>query len=129
VEIRELRPFVAVAEEGGFSAAARALHLSQSALSQTVQHRRDDHRTLRAGLPLGLPASLLPALLEQLRDAFPLTRVDVSHDSSAAQLAALREGELEVALVREHPADPVFGAVLAVEEDLASSSRPAAPAN
>jgi len=165
VEIRELRAFVAVAEEGSFSAAARVLHLSQSALSQTVQslERRlgvqllQRHSTgvtiteagttllrearvllaqhdralaavtgpnaagpgtLRVGLPLELPASLLPGVLEQLRDAFPLTRVDVSHDSSAAQLAALREGELDVALVREHPADPAFGTVLALEEDL-----------
>jgi DNA-binding transcriptional LysR family regulator len=37
VEIREMCAFVVVAEEGGLSAAARWLRLSQSALSQVVQ--------------------------------------------------------------------------------------------
>lgn len=36
MEFRELRAFVAVAEEGSFSAAARRVHVSQPALSQTV---------------------------------------------------------------------------------------------
>lgn len=36
MELRELKSFVAVVEESGMSAAARRLHVSQSALSQTI---------------------------------------------------------------------------------------------
>jgi DNA-binding transcriptional LysR family regulator len=38
MELRELMAFVAVVEEGGMSAAARRLHLSQPAISQTIQN-------------------------------------------------------------------------------------------
>jgi DNA-binding transcriptional LysR family regulator len=37
MEIREMRAFVTVVDAGSLSAAARELHLSQSALSQTVR--------------------------------------------------------------------------------------------
>jgi hypothetical protein len=42
----------------------------------------------------------------------------VLHSSSAAQLSALRAGELDVALVRDRPADSRLDAVLAVEESM-----------
>jgi molybdate transport repressor ModE-like protein len=165
VEIRELRAFTIVAEEGRLSAAARRLHLSQSALSQTIQSLerqlgvqllvrsstgvtitdagaillregraliaqydlvlaavtgREGARpgTLTLGIPLELPADLLPGVLAKLSAMFPLTRVEVSHASSAAQLAALESAQLDVALIRERPADPRYDAVLAVEEAL-----------
>ncbi|HEY2313794.1 MAG TPA: LysR family transcriptional regulator [Streptosporangiaceae bacterium] len=162
MEIRELRAFVAVAEEGGMSAAARRLHISQSALSQTIQSLerqlgaqllvRDhagarptdagkvllregraliDHHDrvlaaisgaaataseLRIGVPLEFPPDVLPAALAELAAVHPGTRVDVRHFSSAAQLAALRARGLDLALVRDRPADPAFDAVLAVTE-------------
>jgi len=162
MEIRELRAFVAVAEEGGMSAAARRLHVSQSALSQTIQSLerqlgaqllvRDyagarptdtgkalleearallDHHDralaaisgaaattaqLRIGVPLEFPPDVLPAALAELATAHPSTRVEVRHSSSAAQLTALRERELDLALVRYRPADLALDAVLAVTE-------------
>jgi DNA-binding transcriptional LysR family regulator len=162
MEIRELRAFVAVAEEGGMSAAARRLHVSQSALSQTIQSLerqlgvqllvRDyagarptetgkalleearallDHHDralaaissapaaaakLRIGVPLEFPPDVLPAALAELASDHPATRVEVRHSSSAAQVAALRERELDLALVRYRPADLALDAVLTVTE-------------
>jgi DNA-binding transcriptional LysR family regulator len=164
MEIRELRAFIAVAEEGSQSAAARRLHLSQSALSQTIQslerqlgvqllarsstgmavteaggsllrEGRDliahhdrvvadvaggeaSTRALRVGVPLEFPADLLPRAIGEMSATHPLARVDVSHSSSATQFAALAAGQLDVALVRECPADPRYDGVLAVEEAL-----------
>jgi DNA-binding transcriptional LysR family regulator len=165
MEIRELRAFTAVAEEGSLSSAARRLHLSQSALSQTIRSLErqlgvrllDRHSTgvtvteagsillrearalllqydraltavsetaaasygtLRVGVPLELPGDLLPRALAAVSTAFPRTRVDISHASSAAQLTALQAGELDVALARECPTDPGYDAVLAAEEPL-----------
>jgi DNA-binding transcriptional LysR family regulator len=165
MELREMRAFVAVVEEGGLSAAARRLHLSQPALSQTIStlerqlgvrllerrstgvqptdagmtllaearavlarydqavaavagQRTADGSVLRLGIPLELPADLLAQPLADVAAAHPATRVKARHLSTSAQLTALRAGELDVGLVREHPVGADLDAVLVVEEPL-----------
>ncbi|MFJ1598129.1 LysR family transcriptional regulator [Streptomyces sp. NPDC088261] len=162
MEIREMRAFVTVADEGGLSAAARVMHISQSALSQTMRSLErqiggqllvrgpggthptelgatllDEARVLierhdrlmstlnrpavppervRVGVPLELPPDLLPTAIAEVNATYPNTSVVLQHARSTAQLTALRAGELEVALVRDHPTDPSLDSVLAVEE-------------
>ncbi|MEV0055927.1 LysR family transcriptional regulator [Saccharopolyspora shandongensis] len=165
MELREMRAFVIVVEEGSLSAAARKLHISQPALSQTVtalerqlgiqllvrqstgvqpteagmtlltearavlarhdqalaalaQHTAAGDNVLRIGIPLELPTDLLSTPLADLAATCPGTRVQARHMSTAAQFEALRAGELDLGLVREHPIGPDLDAVLAVEERL-----------
>ena len=73
-------------------------------------------RSLRLGVPLEFPPDLLPGVLAHLATTHPETRIQVQHAASAAQLVMLKAAELDVALVRERPADPHFDAVLAVKE-------------
>lgn len=160
-----MRAFIAVAEEGGFSAAARRLHVSQSALSQTLQSLerqlgvqlltrtstgtrlteaggvllgeargvlarhdravqavvgtgRHADRPLHVGLPLELPPDLLPAAFTRLATSAPDVRVEVRHLSTTSQITELREGRIDVALVRERPPGPEFDAMLVVSERL-----------
>ena len=160
-----MRTFIVVVEEGSMSAAARRLHVSQPALSQTMatlerqlgipllvrrstgvqateagmtlltearavlarhdqalaavaRHTFAGGSVLRIGIPLELPTDLLTTPLADLAAAYPGTRVQARHMSTAAQLDALRAGDLDLGLVREHPLGPFLDAVLAVEERL-----------
>ncbi|MGW4912675.1 LysR substrate-binding domain-containing protein [Streptomyces sp. NPDC004270] len=165
MELRELRAFVAVVEEGGLSAAARRLHVSQPALSQTISGlerqlgvrllvrgrsgvRATDAGTalagearavlarhdqalrvmagyagpgggaLRIGIPLELPSGLLDPALAELAEAYPETRVQARHLSTAEQLTALRAADLDVGFLRERPSGTEFDALLVVREKL-----------
>jgi DNA-binding transcriptional LysR family regulator len=165
MELRELTAFVAVAEEGGMSAASRRLHVSQPALSQTVsslerqlgikllersstgvrpteagtallsearailaRHDQALRRmyefttegggVLRLGVPIELPADLLEHTLATFAANAPATRVMPRHLSTAAQLSALRAGELDLGLVRERPAAEAIDAMLVLREHL-----------
>jgi DNA-binding transcriptional LysR family regulator len=165
MELRELRAFVAIVEEGGLSAAARRLHVSQPSLTQTVRtlerelgtqlltrtstgatpteagrtlatearavlaryqqavaavarHGSTAGGVLRLGVPLELSPDLLAKPFADLAKAFPDTRVSARHLSTAAQFTALRAGELDVGLVREHPIGPDLDTAPVVDEPL-----------
>jgi len=165
VELREMRAFVAVVEEGSLSGAARRLHVSQPALSQTItalerqlglqllirrstgaqateagltllsearavlarhdqalaamaRHTTTGGSVLRIGVPLELPADLLTGPVADLATAYPDTRVQARHLSTAVQFEALRAGELDLGLVRERPVGADFDATLVVTERL-----------
>jgi DNA-binding transcriptional LysR family regulator len=56
---------------------------------------------MQVGLPPGLPPTLLPGLLASFRQKEPDARVEVRELTTPAQLAALRDGSLDLGLVRE----------------------------
>ena len=166
MELRELSAFVAVVEEGGLSAAARRLHVSQPALSQTIGGLERELRVkllersstgtrpteagvtllgearavlaryhqavrtmarlsaghedalLRIGIPLEFPFDVLRPALAELAEEWPETKVQARHLSSAEQLAALRDGELELGLLRERPSGELFDAMAVAREEL-----------
>jgi DNA-binding transcriptional LysR family regulator len=87
---------------------------------------------LRIGVPLEFPLTLLPQALKALSESDPGTRTAVRHLSSAAQLDGLRDGELDLGLLRSRPPDRELDAVEVVEEPLgvllSASGRQSVPA-
>jgi molybdate transport repressor ModE-like protein len=104
VEIRELRVFIAVIDEGSLSAAARKLHLSQSALSQTILSlERQLGVQLLERHSTGVTATDAGTIL--LREARALI---AQHDRALAAVTgqtAVSPGNLRVGVPLELPAD------------------------
>ncbi|PEG38621.1 LysR family transcriptional regulator [Mycolicibacterium agri] len=147
------------------SAASRRLHVSQSALSQTVNalerelgvkllvrsstgvgpteagtallgearavlarqaqalrtmanYTNKASGVIRLGVPLEPPRGMLPRTLSRFTESRPDARVVPHYLSSSAQFAALRDGELDVGLVRERHAGSEFDAMLVNRETL-----------
>lgn len=106
MDLRRLRLFLAVVDEGGFTAAARAVHVAQPAVSLAVRELEDELGTTllvrsRHGVVL-TPAgeALVPPARQALRDV----------DTAAAAVAAvtgLVAGWLDVASLPTMAADPV----------------------
>ena len=81
-------------------------------------HRSLAQRTLRLGVPLEMPAEPLSGALASVASAYPQSVVEVLHMSSAAQIGALRDANLDFGLVRERPTGEWLDATPVCEEPL-----------
>src|SRR5687767_9303045 len=106
MDLRRLRLFVAVADQGGFTAAAGAEHVAQPAVSLAVRELEDELGAplfvrSRAGAVLTTAGE---ALLGPARQALR----DVEHAAAAvAAVTGLVAGHLDLASLPTLAADPV----------------------
>jgi DNA-binding transcriptional LysR family regulator len=81
---------------------ARAVLGGSERLEATVEElRRGRTAGLRIGVPPGAPPGLLPELLAPLREREPDAPVEVRELTTPEQVVALRDGALDLGLVRE----------------------------
>ncbi|MFF8729251.1 LysR family transcriptional regulator [Streptomyces sp. NPDC015171] len=117
MDLRQMEVVVAVAEEGGFSAAARRLHVVQSAVSSTVRALERElgtplfHRTTHRVSPTPAGHAFLPAAratllaAEQARAAVDLAQDELHGEITIGVMQGLYSG-IAAALAgfhREHP--------------------------
>ena len=113
MEIRDLRVFVAVVEEGSLSAAARRLHMSQPAVTQIVQtlEKQLGGRLLQRNHSGARPTEQGSALLGEAR------ALVAHHDRVVAELTASTNtevGPLQIGVPLELPPDLLPSAVARV---------------
>jgi len=115
MERRQLEYFVAVVEHGGFSAAARALHVAQPSLSRSIgklEHELEVALFHRVGR-----TAVLSAAGEALADRARLVLRDL--DALRAAARSLGEGvagRVEVAATSSSGIEPVIGVIAELRE-------------
>ncbi|WP_374021397.1 LysR family transcriptional regulator [Mycobacterium sp. HNNTM2301] len=110
MDISDLRAFVAVVEEGGLSAAARRLHISQPSLSQTIQ-ALEKHLDVRLLTRSSAGVAPTPAGMTLLGEA---RAVIARYDQAVAAMvrhSAQVGRSLRVGVPLELPPQPLSGAL------------------
>lgn len=110
MDLRQLAYVVAVVDEGGFTRAAEAVHVTQPALSQAVKALEAElgvelfHRTGRAVVLTPAGEALLGPARRALRDA-------ETARAAVAEVAGLTAGHLDVVCLPTLAVDPAAGLV------------------
>lgn len=104
-ELFERRPRVRLtpAGEAFLAAARRALDQVEQGVEASHRAARGEVGTVTVGFAASMILSVVPDVVRAFRRRFPGVDLQLRELSSAAQLAALRDGRIDVAFVRESP--------------------------